>query len=292
MRYLLIAGLIAGLAGDASAWGGKGHRLIASLAEKRLKATHPAVVQRIAAILGPDVSLASIASCADSIRDYVAGKDKPGVTLPGNCFVTEKEALAMFPRTGSWHFVNIPVPASANPFAHPKSVLRQACAAAAPCITTQIEYFTAQLKNKHLDKKTRAIALMFLVHLVGDIHQPLHAVERNKDRGGNEVFVSLGSQTGRLHRLWDSFFVEPLEEVDVEGVAPLFGGKPDTWAWESYDAARQTVYANIPIEPSTLETPIKLRDPDYRNAAVPVVKKRLRTASLRLAELLAKTLRS
>lgn len=287
MRYVLIAGLLAGLAADAVAWGGKGHRLIASLAEKQLSARRPAAMKEIQALLGPGVSLASIAACADSIREYVSGRNRPGVTLPGNCLVTEQEAVAMFPATGSWHFVNIPVPASPG---RRSVILDRACAANGPCILTQIRHFTQQLRNEQLDSKSRAIALMFLVHLVGDLHQPLHAVARNQDRGGNEVFVRLGAHTSRLHGLWDSFFVEPLEESDVAVVRVRAGGTASSWAWESYEAARSSVYNSVPIRASTQENPIVLPERAYTNAAVTVVKRRLRQASIRLADVLASAL--
>lgn len=290
MRYVWMLGLTVGLAFNASAWGGKGHRMIASLAEKRLAMKHPSVMKRIETLLGPGVSLASLAVCADSIRDYVSGRNRPDATYPGYCLLSEQEAVTRFPNTGSWHFVNIPVPAGPNPSAHKNSVLRDACAANAPCILSQIEHFERQLKDKRLDKPSRAIALMFLVHLVGDLHQPLHAVARNNDKGGNEVFVRVGAHTGRLHGLWDSFLVEPLQDDDVAEVRVRAHGRPDHWAWESYDASRLTVYAAIPVQPSTFENPIVLPDPAYRDAAIPVVKRRLRQASLRLADLLAKAL--
>jgi hypothetical protein len=146
------------------------------------------------------------------------------------------------------------------------------------------------LKDKKLDSRTRAMALMFLVHLVGDLHQPLHAVDRNKDRGGNNVFIRLGRHAGRLHGLWDSFFVEPLEEADLESSPGVSGGSPRSWAWESYEVARTVVYRGVPVQPSTAENPIVLPDPGYREAAVPIVKARLKSASVRLADLLAKTL--
>ena len=293
MRYAILLGLLAGLAGDAVAWGGKGHRLIASLAEKRLQQRHPAVMKRIAELLGPGVSLASVSVCADSIRDFVSGRERPNPpALPGNCMVTEQEAVTRFKSTSSWHFVNIPVPAAPRASAHPNAVLVRACEAHSPCIVTQIEHFAAQLKNKKLDKKTRAIALMFLVHLVGDLHQPLHAVARNDDRGGNEVFVRVGTHTGRLHGVWDSYFVEQIDAADVErGVAPRQSDSR-TWAWESYDAARQFVYPGVPIQATAFENPIALPDPSYKDAAVPVIKARLLAASIRLANLIAKSLSS
>ena len=134
----------------------------------------------------------------------------------------------------------------------------KACEAGAPCIVTQIEHFTAKLKDKKLDTRKRAIALMFLVHLVGDVHQPLHVVARNNDRGGNEVFVRVARRTGRLHHLWDSSFVDALKEGDIERVAAAGGGDAKAWAWESYDAVQKIVYKGIPIQPSTAENPIVL----------------------------------
>ena len=125
MRYVIILGLLAGCVRDAVAWGGKGHRLIATLAEKRLNQRNPAVMKRIAALLGPHVSLASVAACADSIRDFIPMKDRLGITFPANCIVTEQEAIAMFSKTASWHYVNIPVPAGPNPSAHPNAVLSE-----------------------------------------------------------------------------------------------------------------------------------------------------------------------
>src|SRR5215211_4677043 len=101
IRYFLFASLLAMFATHAQAWGGKGHRLIASLAEERLKTTNPSVMKSIRELVGPGVSLGSLSVCADSIRDFVSGRDKPGVTLPGNCLVNEQEAAAMFPNTGS-----------------------------------------------------------------------------------------------------------------------------------------------------------------------------------------------
>lgn len=288
MRYLLIAGFFAVLSGNAIAWGGKGHRMIGSLAEKRLAAGHPATLKKVKALLNPGVSLASIASCADSIRDYVSGHSRPGVTLPDNCLVSQQEALAMFPATGTWHFVNIPVPKGPG---RNSSILRRACNAKPPCVLSQIDRFTAQLGDTRLDNKTRAIAMMFLVHLVGDIHQPLHAVSRNNDRGGNGVFVRVRAHTSRLHSLWDTFLVDPLEEADVLSArARTRPGGPEAWAWESYEAARTFVYRGVPDQPTTQATPIVLPDPAYRGAAVPLVKRRLRDASVRLADLLVRTL--
>lgn len=286
----MMFGLLACLVGNAVAWGGKGHRMIASMAEKRLHTQHPDAAKQIAALLGPDLSLVSIAVCADSIRGFVAAKGKPGAVFPVNCVVTKEEVATMFPSSGSWHFVNIPVPASADASAHPNAVLEQACADEAPCIVQRIEHFTAQLKDKTLDRRTRAIALMFLTHLVGDLHQPLHAVARQKDKGGNDVFIRLGNHTGRLHSIWDTFLVDKLDEADVKGNVAARHTTPKSWAWESYDAARHVVYNNVPVRPSTFEDPIVLEAEPYLNAAMPVVKQRLHAASIRLAALLAKAL--
>ena len=290
-RFLRLNILLCFFAASASSWGTRGHRFIAEFAEKRLAAKHPKVLNQVAKLLGPGVSLAAIASCADAIRDFVRNKEKPDALFPDNCLVTREQAVQQFPNTASWHFVNIPVPAGANPAAHPDSVIEQACASGAPCIITQIREFSARLKNKNLPRESRALALMFLVHLVGDIHQPLHAVDRNKDRGGNLVWVRLGSHVTRLHSLWDTVLLESIDPATIVGSVNASRRSAKSWAWESYDRARLTTYKNVPLLPSAQDNPIVLPDPGYSAEAEQVIRERLHAAGLRLTDVLVTTLR-
>jgi hypothetical protein len=101
------------------------------------------------------------------------------------------------------------------------------------------------------------------------------------------VFVKLGSQTARLHSLWDTHLVEPLQEVELGGSVKAGNKTPKSWAWESYDAAVHVAYRDIPVRPSTFQNPIVIPEPHYRALATDIVKQRLYAASVRLADLLA-----
>ena len=159
-------------------------------------------------------------------------------------------------------------------------------------------------QGQNLDRKDRAVALMFLTHLIGDVHQPLHAADRNGDQGGNQIFVRIGNQTRRLHSAWDTLLVEGtgrslLSEQDLIELlsSPKFDGamkksnrSAQSWAWESNDIARKITYRDVPFRMTTFEDPIVLPDPSYRDRATHQVRKRLYAASVRLADTLAQVL--
>ena len=280
-RALAALCLILILAVDAGAWGLKGHRMVASIAENRLKSKYPGAWKKISGLLGPGITLASVAVCADSVRDHI--RRPAEAPLPAGCVLTHEEASSRFADSASWHYINIPVPAPSRSDA----VLNEACPPAKPCAVKQIEVFRRQLGSKKLASRDRLIALIFLTHLVADLHQPLHAVERNNDAGGNEVVVRLGSQTTRLHALWDTQLVEPIQQVELGGPVKARNKTPKSWAWESYDAAVNVAYSEVPLRPSTLQNPIVIPEPHYRALATETVKQRLYAASVRLADLLA-----
>lgn len=73
---------------------------------------------------------------------------------------------------------------------------------------TKIEQFTATLHDTSLPPQTRLEALKFLVHFVGDVHQPLDASDNN-DRGGNEVRLVFEGRRTNLHAIWDSGILAP-----------------------------------------------------------------------------------
>src|SRR5215204_3642713 len=100
----------------ASGWGFKGHRVIGELAERRLAKKHPGVLAEIAKLAGPGVRLATLATCADEIRDYAREREKRVLNppFPNSCLLTPAEVESQFRKTASWHFVNIPIPAAAN----------------------------------------------------------------------------------------------------------------------------------------------------------------------------------
>jgi hypothetical protein len=136
----------------AFAWGVEGHAIVADIAEARL--TPAAKAQVVSMLSGENhTRLDEISSWADEVRNQK-------------------------PKTASWHFVDVP-------FDAPGYDPSRDCADG-NCVVRQIIDFTAVLGNNSATPTDRFEALKWVVHFVGDIHQPLHA-EDDKDRGGNDV---------------------------------------------------------------------------------------------------------
>lgn len=162
--------LCAALPSPAHAWGELGHRLVARLAETELSPKARAEVARL--LQGEtDPTLVGVANWADDLRD------EPG-----------------FGRTTSrWHYVNIPEQ-------HCRYDAGRDCAEGR-CIVDAITRQREILADAGQPTEARARALKFLVHFVGDIHQPLHTIAAG--RGGNDIQVNLDGKGSNLHSLWD-----------------------------------------------------------------------------------------
>jgi hypothetical protein len=214
------------------AWGREGHRLTALVAEQYLT---PETKAQIAKLLGKE-TLADIAPWADLYRvDH--------------------------PETGKWHYVDIPkaetqfdrmrdCPVSKT---DPTSPWRD-------CVTDRILYFEGRLGDSSLSPADRAFALKFLVHLIGDIHQPFHAL--GDERGGNNITVYFlgssvcGSYNCNLHGVWDSSIIEEqglsekkyteslLQEIKDNHWEQMDGGAPATWANISHHYAVDALTPN------------------------------------------------
>ena len=158
---------------DALAWGRLGHRLVAALAWDELTPTTRA---RIDALLAgePDPTLPGIASWADELREHDPALGK---------------------RSSKWHYVNI---------AEDGCVYQQALHCPnGDCVVEAIKAQTAILADASKPKAERLQALKFVVHFVGDVHQPLHAGYAH-DKGGNDFQVQFNGKGSNLHSLWDS----------------------------------------------------------------------------------------
>jgi hypothetical protein len=280
-------------------WGGTGHRVIAMIAEQRISSEVRARINRL--LFDGRYSMHDIASCADQIR---AGPPKPGSKYPYDpaCDIIAGKVTG---NTGPWHFIDIPLPTK-------EKDLEKFCANG-NCVVDQIERFTKILHDSNDDAERRR-ALLFLVHFVGDIHQPLHAAERACDQGGNKERVNfyLGEEKrpNNLHAVWDSSLVDKLMKDDGltsgealaadligridEDEAPRWGRATVTRiAWESYKAAK-TAYRGIPFQDFCDKDtkPGEATDltPRYESAGVRVVRERLMKAGVRLAALLEKNM--
>jgi len=228
MRIRLLALLLL-LPLDAFAWGAKGHSVIAEIAERGLSPSVAAQVRE----LNFSAPLRDSASLPDDWRAQETRGERQG-------------------NTGSLHYSNIP-----NEIA---TFDRARDCKEDKCVVAAIEQYVAILKDRTQPKDKRKEALVFIVHFVGDIHQPLHAAggkvkdevtgEMVSDLGGNKVKVRyLGVETN-LHSVWDSMLiewgpdtveqtVEHLLEFEMRGrpVAELQTGTVTDWINESHYAA-------------------------------------------------------
>ena len=156
----------------AHAWNGAGHRLVANLAEPHLSPQARTEVQRLLALEGAS-SMADVASWADDLRN--TGTD-----------------LAR--HSTRWHFVNM---------------AEDGCAFDAArhcpdgdCVVAAIRDQAAILADRDRPDAERLQALKFVIHFVGDAHQPMHAGYAH-DRGGNKLQVHVHGKGSNLHALWD-----------------------------------------------------------------------------------------
>jgi hypothetical protein len=275
----------------ALAWGDEGHEVIALVAEHFLTPAARSAVDRILA--GDDTGLverdlAHEATWADKYRD----SDRDG-------------ARVHYLGTRDWHFVDLEIRDGAD--------LRRAChgrprpppgipAADGPaedCVVDKIEEFSAELADPRTDPRERRLALQFLLHFVGDLHQPLHASD-DHDQGGNRKFASgPGLREDNLHRHWDVAFVERLGPNSAFIAQRLIAGiseaerrqwalgTADDWALETYGVAKSHAYGLLPA-PSGSEF---YRLPQaYLDDAAAVTAQQLSKAGVRLAELLNRDL--
>lgn len=217
---------------QSRAWGREGHRLTALVAEQYLT---PETKAAVAELLHQE-TLADVAPWADTYREE-------------------------HPETAGWHFVDIPKDAAKFDrqrdcpvsTVDPKSPWRD-------CVTDRILYFEGRLGDPSLSPPERAMALKFVVHLIGDVHQPFHAF--GDDRGGNAIGVTFlgsrqcGTSNCSLHAIWDDSIIEEqglsekkytdrlLQEIKENHWERLDGGEPTTWANISHHYAVDALAPN------------------------------------------------
>ena len=257
MRSVLCLCLLAFCA-PLHAWSAFGHRLVGELAERQLSETARA---QIADLLRDeaDPSLAAIAFWADEFRDLPEGE-----------------------ATGPLHYVRI----------HDADChyMPERDCANGECVVGAIQRFARELADTRLPRQRRTDALKFLVHFIGDVHQPLHAGNRS-DRGGNDFQINLSGKGSNLHRVWDGSlldsakldlgrYTDMLDRRRIEGATATLGDAPQ-WAVESCSLiASESIY---PDRPGTL-------DPSYLVRLRPLAEARVILASQRLAAALERTL--
>jgi len=269
----------------ALAWGNEGHEVVALIAQAHLD---PPVKKRVSALLAADTSdltahdIASEATWADEYR---------------NRNIDNSRAL-----TSNWHFVDIEIDGpniDQACFGHPEPDHPASTGPAKDCVVDKIQKFADELANPDTDPEEQVVALKFLLHFVGDLHQPLHAAD-DHDRGGNDKKVSAAGQaSGNLHHYWDDVFVQRLGPNAKSIASDLIGhisddqvrqwsqGTASDWAMESFKVAKDDAYGQLP-EPNSKHV-YRLSD-DYIAMATQDTAMQLSKGGVRLAFVLNQAL--
>ncbi len=236
-------------------WGREGHEIIVMLAENYML---PETSNRMRKLLAPQ-SLEAASAWADEYR------------------TRHRE-------TAAWHYINIPLMDSVLD-------LGRECAHG-DCVVAKTEEFTTILNDPGADRDAKAQALKFVIHLVGDLHQPLHD-EDNGDKGGNSRRVIFGGRLDNLHWVWDAGLLQHMTR-DPAALAALLKaritardqqawekGSIEDWVMEGHQLAQAVAYGDLP----TNENPASITA-QYERQADAVIKLQLERAGVRLAYLL------
>lgn len=198
------------------AWGMKGHRIVGEIAYSYLTPKARLAIQKI---LGNE-SIAMASNWADFIKSDTAYK-----------YLNE------------WHYADYP-----KGLTYPtlQVYLKKDTAVDA---YTKLKFLIAELKKKNLPKDKKLMYLRLLIHIVGDVHQPLH-VSPEGDAGGNDIKVSWFGQSSNLHRVWDEQLIEYQDLSYTEYVKAInhtttserkkWQSQPlSQWLYESYSISEQ-----------------------------------------------------
>jgi hypothetical protein len=260
---------------------------VALIAEHRLSS---ATASQVHAILDPGVSLADIAGCADNIK-------RNAIKCAGSFQV------ARDPASRKQHYINIPVKDSPD-----RGSIMGYCrihGAARACIIDQIQGGLAVLRDPDASRAQKQIALMFIVHFVGDLHQPLHNAfdvdaKGRGDGGGNGAEVWFMQSTRakhpmNLHHVWDNM-LETDASLKRTGAAEyakrLEAGIPESEAakWASVDSAGAALesfeIAQTVIYPAFHTHGGKRLGESYQDQMQPIAFRQVQKAGVRLAAML------
>lgn len=283
LAWLLMSGAGCMASAPAHAWADEGHQIIAAMATHLMA---PGTLTRVQSILASDDSALTA---------------ETGITSESNWADRYRESdrhtsRQRFEGTTNWHFVDIEIDApdiDAACFGFP--TLDNVPASAGPaqdCIVNKIVQFTAELRAAQTPALERLRALQFLLHLVGDLHQPLHAAD-DHDRGGNDKrVISPAPRRTDLHFYWDTWLVRQLGTDYTDVAARLLArlpaaqrrawaqGTPRDWAQESFLIGKEMAYGRLPLPDADGNYSL---DERYLGASADIVMAQLSKAAVRLA---------
>lgn len=247
---LLCAGMAAGTT-TARAWGQKGHDVTCSIAERHLTKK---AARKISQVLD-----------GKSIVYWASWMDNASHTPE-------------FSYTKTWHYKDI----------DPDETYETCALCETGDVVTGINSQVEALKSGTLNKEAEAIALKMLIHMVGDLHCPMHTA-RKSDLGGNRWQVQFFNNGKNLHSVWDSDLVETahkwtysewtdqIDRADKAAIKEMSAGTPDDWCKETHGIA-EMIYDKTPVG-----TKISY---NYISEAAPIIEQQFLRGGLRLAALL------
>ena len=251
--FWIVGAAILGSATAVHAWGYPAHRLIAAIAATRLNAA----TSRAVAALAGDESLAHLSTWADEIRPQR-------------------------PDTKRWHYVDIPRSASTYVAARDCARLDEG-----DCLLAALDRSAAVLRSRTTSFDERRDALRWLVHLVGDLHQPLHCTD-DDDAGGNRIAVRFLGSSRNLHAVWDGDLLDAAISATpgfrsrvVAAARALPAARTVTfvgWALETHAVGAAHVYGDLPADRRLAAS--------YVVAHAPIVERQLARAGARLGDVL------
>ena len=273
---LALAAAALTLSAPAAAYWEYGHQTVAKIAWQQMR---PDTRRAVAALLRQGRSL-------DTPDCPVATIEQASVWADCIKPLDERYSYAY-----SWHYQNVDI---CKPFD-----LKAPCKDG-HCVSAQIERNARLLANPKVPQREKLIALAFLVHFVGDLHQPMHAGDHG-DLGGNKVAANYGVIGGRtnLHSIWDGWLAERaittppagaralLAQVPTSDRSRIAGGTVEEWSRELWAKSRDLAYRTLVGDPCAATAPERptLREDQVR-ALIPAVRENVVEGGIRLARLL------
>lgn len=211
--YHVLLGILLLVPASGFGWGVTGHRVVAEIASRHLTSR---ARKAITAILGPQ-SMAMVANWPDFIKS---------------------DTTHRYDHISPWHYLDFPANCTRAQF---DEIIK--AHTSGDNLYAQTQEMVKKLKDPATSKEDKVFALTFLIHMIGDMHQPLHA-GREEDQGGNRIPVMWFDKPSNLHRVWDEQLVEfqqlsyteytnALDTATSATVKKIQGGTIADWIFES-----------------------------------------------------------
>ncbi len=276
-RVVVVAVIVLFANATAFAWGGDGHRVVGDIAWHRLT---PAAQKEVGRLLALDEGYRTLADAcvwADDIRrdrSYRWASRLHYLNIPKSerAYVEDRDCR---PKTDC----------PANTKCPPRD-----------CVVSAIMFYLEVLRDEEATDQEKLVAVKFVGHFVGDIHQPLHAGYA-RDRGGNDIRVEFNHNVTNLHKVWDSMMLRELgrwsdlsESLVGELKIDAFESRVDSWSAD-LDAANWAIESNMIVPRLYQDIPKsgQIGNP-YLKKHTPLIREQLQKAGVRLAGVLNKAL--